>query len=86
MEIQRVVRDLVTTKRHHLLGYKSFRVVEDSNGDLSVASDPVGCKPGDFVITIGISAARLAVGDPKATTDLAIGGIIDEWSEAEWRG
>jgi len=86
MEIQRVVRDLVTTKRHHLLGHKSLRVVEDSNGDLSVASDPVGCKPGDFVITIGISAARLAVGDPKATTDLAIGGIIDEWSEAEWRG
>ncbi len=86
MEIQRVVRDLVTTRRHFLLGTGSLRVVEDNKGDLSVALDPVGCKPGDFVITIGISAARLAAGDPRTTTDLTIGGIIDEWSEAEWRG
>lgn len=86
MEIQRVVRDLVTTKRHVLLGQKMLRVVENDKGVLSVATDPVGCKPGDFVFTIGISAARRAVGDPKTTTDLAIGGIIDEWSEAEWRG
>lgn len=85
MEIQRVVRDLVTTKRNFWLAAKSLRVVEDHNGQLSVALDPVGCKPGDFVITIGISAARLAAGNPKITTDLTIGGIIDDWSEAEWR-
>ncbi len=85
MEIQRVVRDLVTTKRNFWLAAKSLRVVEDHKGQLSVALDPVGCKPGDFVITIGISAARLAAGNPKITTDLTIGGIIDDWSEAEWR-
>ena len=85
MEIQRVVRDLVTTKRNFWLAAKSLRVVEDHNGQLSVALDPVGCKPGDFVITIGISAARVAAGNPKITTDLTIGGIIDDWSEAEWR-
>ena len=85
MEIQRIVRDLVTTKRNFWLSSKSLRVVEDYQGNLSVALDPIGCKPGDFVITIGISAARIAAGNPKITTDLTIGGIIDKWSEEEWR-
>lgn len=85
MEIQRVVRDLVTSKRNFWLAAKALRVVEDHQGNLSVAVDPVGCKPGDFVITIETSAARLATGNPMITTDLTIGGIIDEWSEAEWR-
>jgi ethanolamine utilization protein EutN len=85
MEIMRVVRDLVTTKRNFWLAAKSLRVVEDHQGNLQVALDPVGCKPGDFVITIGISAARIAAGNPNITTDMTIGGIIDEWSEREWR-
>lgn len=85
MEIHRVVRDLVTTKRNFWLASKSLRVVEDHQGQLSVALDPIGCKPGDFVVTIGISAARIAAGNPMITTDLTIGGIIDEWSEAQWR-
>jgi len=85
MEIHRVVRDLVTTKRNFWLAAKSLRVVEDCKGDLSVALDPIGCKPGDFVITITISAARIAAGNPMITTDLTIGGIIDHWSEEEWR-
>jgi ethanolamine utilization protein EutN len=85
MEIMRVVRDLVTTKRDPLLATKSLRVVEDYQGNLQVALDPVGCRPGDFVITIGISAARIAAGDPRITTDMTIGGIIDQWSEQEWR-
>ncbi len=84
MEIMRVVRDLVTTQRTALLAAKSLRVVEDYQGNLSVALDAVGCKPGDFVITIGISAARLAAGDPRITTDMTIGGIIDEWNEQDW--
>lgn len=85
MEIMRVVRDLVTTKRNFWLAAKALRVVEDHQGNLSVALDPIGCKPGDFVVTIGISAARIAAGNPKITTDMTIGGIIDSWSEAEWR-
>lgn len=85
MEIMRVVRDLVTTKRNFWLAAKSLRVVEDYKGNLSVALDPIGCKPGDFVVTIGISAARIAAGNPMITTDMTIGGIIDEWSEEEWR-
>lgn len=85
MEIMRVVRDLVTTKRNFWLAAKSLRVVEDYKGDLQVALDPIGCKPGDFVVTIGISAARYAAGNPKITTDMTIGGIIDHWSEEEWR-
>ncbi len=85
MEIMRVVRDLVTTKRNFWLAAKSLRVVEDYAGNLQVALDPIGCKPGDFVITIGISAARIAAGNPNITTDMTIGGIIDHWSEEQWR-
>tara|TARA_Y100001934_G_scaffold40754_1_gene48730 strand:- start:4753 stop:5007 length:255 start_codon:yes stop_codon:yes gene_type:complete len=84
MDIQRVVRDLVTTKRNSWLASKSLRVVEDASGALSVALDPVGCKPGDFVITMGGTAARLATDNPKIITDLTIGGIIDHWSEDDW--
>ncbi len=85
MNIQRVVRDLVTTKRVFWLGAKPLRVVEDWRGNLEVALDPVGAKPGDYVITIGYSAARIAAGNPKITTDLTIGGIIDHWNEERWR-
>jgi ethanolamine utilization protein EutN len=85
MKIQRVVRDLVSTSRIPALQHKSLRVVEDDSGDLEVALDPVGTRPGDFVITITTSAARHATGDYSITTDLTIGGIIDNWSEERWR-
>ncbi len=85
MRIQRVVRNLVTTKRNYWLSAKGLRVVEDAGGDLEVALDPIGAKPGDFVVTIGFSAARSAAGNPKITTDLTIGGIIDHWDETRWR-
>ncbi len=86
MNIQRVVGDLVATSRVPTLQNKSLRVVEDDSGDLEVALDPVGAKPGDFVITISTSAARYAAtGDKSIPTDLTIGGIIDHWSEERWR-
>jgi len=85
MNIQRVTRDLVTTQRIPWLEDKSLRVVEDHRGKVEVALDPVGAKPGDFVITIGTSAARFAAGDFRIATDLTIGGIIDHWSEERWR-
>ncbi len=47
MNIQRVVSDLVSTSRIPTLQNKSLRVVEDDSGDLEVALDPVGAKPGD---------------------------------------
>jgi carboxysome peptide B len=85
MQIHRVVRDLVTTKRNFWLSAKALRVVEDAGGNLEVALDPLGAKPGDFVVTIGVSAARIAAGNPKITTDLTIGGIIDHWDDRQWR-
>ena len=85
MKIHRILRDLVATHRTPSLHDVSLRVVEDHSGDLEVAVDPVGCKPGDFVITVSTSAARFAAGDPRVTTDLTIGGIIDHWSEERWR-
>lgn len=85
MNIQRVVRDLVTTHRVTTLAHKSLRVVEDASGTIEVALDPVGARPGDFVFTISTSAARFAVTQPEIPTDLTIGGIIDYWSEELWR-
>jgi ethanolamine utilization protein EutN len=85
VQIHRIVRDLVTTKRNFWLSAKALRVVEDASGNLEVALDPLGAKIGDFVITIGISAARIAAGNPKITTDLTVGGIIDHWTEEQWR-
>lgn len=84
MLIQRVVSDLVTTQRHPWLDTLSLRVVEDDRGEIEVAVDPIGARPGDFVITIGISAARIAAGDKRIVTDCTIGGIIDHWSEDHW--
>lgn len=85
MNIHRVASDLVATHRIASLAEKSLRVVEDYKGNLEVALDPVGAKPGDFVITISTSAARYAAGDFGITSDLTIGGIIDHWSEERWR-
>ena len=85
MKIQRVVRDLVATSRIPALQHKSLRVVKDDTGDLAVALDPVGTRPGDFVFTMRTSAARYAAtGDKSIPTDLTIGGIIDHWSEERW--
>jgi carboxysome peptide B len=86
MQISRVVSDLVTTRRVSSLSNRSLRVVEDHRGNFDVVVDPIGAKPGDYVITIGYSAARAAAGNPNITTDLTIGGIIDHWDEARWRG
>jgi len=85
MQIHRVVGDLVTTKRVFWLAAKPLRVVADHAGNLDVVVDPIGAKPGDYVITIGYSAARTAAGNPNITTDLTIGGIIDHWDEERWR-
>jgi hypothetical protein len=46
-----------------------------------VAVDPVGCKPGDWVIACGSSAAREAAGHKDYPSDLTIVGIIDFWDE-----
>lgn len=83
MNIMRVVRDLVTTKRVYGLQARKLRVLEDEKGNVEVAVDPIGCRTGDWVITIAYSAARIAAGDPRVTTDLTIGGIIDDWTPSE---
>jgi microcompartment protein CcmK/EutM len=47
-----------------------------------VAVDPVGCKPGDWVIAVGSSAARDAAGSKDYPSDLTIVGIIDYWDDS----
>ena len=79
MEIMRVMSDLVATQRVPGLMNVSLRVMEDVQGKLSVACDPVGVPPGKWVFTAGGSAARLATGNYATLTDLTILGIIDAW-------
>jgi carboxysome peptide B len=80
MEIQRVVSELVCTRRVPGLASMSLRVLADQKGGLSVAVDPVGVPEGKWVFTAGGSAARYGAGDYKVLTDLTILGIIDQWN------
>ena len=50
-----------------------------------MAVDPIGCKPGDWVIAVGSSAARDAAGSKDYPSDLTIVGIIDYWDEQSGR-
>jgi ethanolamine utilization protein EutN len=79
MEILRVVDDLVCTRRAPGLGRSSLRVLESAEGVVSVATDPVGAPAGRWVFATTGTAARLAMGDPGAVTDLTICGLIDHW-------
>lgn len=80
MEILQVVANLVCTSRVAGLKFSSLRVLRGDSGNLQVAVDPVGARPGNWVFTVSGSAARYAVGDFSVLTDLTIGGIIDVWN------
>jgi carboxysome peptide A len=81
MKIFRVESTLVATARIRGLELHRLLVVEDRKGGKQVAVDPVGCKPGDWVIACGSSAAREAAGHKDYPSDLTIVGIIDYWDE-----
>jgi ethanolamine utilization protein EutN len=77
MDIGEVVGTLVCTVRIEGLAHHSLRVLRDARGKLTVATDPVGARPGDRVFTVSGSAGRYAMGNPAVLTDLTIGGVID---------
>ena len=79
MDIMQVRDELVATRRVAGLGKLSLRVLADAEGRLTVACDPVGAPPGQWVFTVSGSAARYAAGDVSVLTDLTIAGIIDQW-------
>lgn len=81
MDIMRVAGALVCTRRVPGLGATDLRLLRDGAGGLAVATDTVGASPGSWVFTVSGSAARYAAGDPALQTDLAIGGIIDDWTD-----
>lgn len=81
MDIFKVVGPLVCTQRHDGLQKYPLQVLRDTKGKIQVATDTVGCHPGNWVFTISGSAARLGCGDPKVLTDLTVGGIMDWWDE-----
>jgi len=87
MKIFRVEGTLVATAR--IGGLESHRLLvvqERRSGGKQVAVDPVGCKPGDWVIACGSSAARDAAGSKEYPSDLTIVGIIDYWDEESTEG
>ena len=82
MKIFRVEGTLVATARINGLALHRLLVVQErGGGSKQVAVDPVGCKPGDWVIAAGSSAARDAAGSSDYPSDLTIVGIIDYWDE-----
>jgi ethanolamine utilization protein EutN len=81
MKIFCVEGNLVATARISNLQLHRLLVVVDRKGGKQVAVDPVGCKPGDWVIAVGSSAARDAAGSSDYPSDLTIVGIIDYWDE-----
>jgi carboxysome peptide A len=81
MKIFCVESTLVATARIGGLELHRLLVVVDRKGGKQVAVDPVGCKPGDWVIACGSSAAREAAGHKDYPSDLTIVGIIDYWDE-----
>jgi carboxysome peptide A len=81
MKIFCVEGTLVATARIGNLQLHRLLVVVDRKGGKQVAVDPVGCKPGDWVIAVGSSAARDAAGSSDYPSDLTIVGIIDYWDE-----
>ena len=82
MKICQVEKPLVATNRIAGLEHKHMQVVRDGSTKL-VAVDVVGCKPGDWVICVGSSAAREAAGSKEYPSDLTIVGIIDHWEPEE---
>ena len=84
MKIFRVEGTLVATARiGSLESHRLLVVQERKSGGKQVAVDPVGCKPGDWVIAVGSSAARDAAGSKDYPSDLTIVGIIDFWDEGK---
>ena len=82
MKICQVEKTLVATARIGLLGNQRLLVVKErGTSSKQVAVDPVGCKPGDWVIVCGSSAARTAAGANDYPSDYTIVGIIDYWEE-----
>ena len=80
MEIMQVTGSLVCTQRVSGLMHWNLRILRNLKGKISVAVDPVGASPGNWVFTASGSAARHATGNASLFTDLTIGGIIDHWS------
>jgi len=86
MKIFQVEGTLVATARIGGLENRRLLVVKERGGSKQVAVDPVGCKPGDWVIAVGSSAAKDAAGHKDYPSDLTIVGIIDYWDDASPEG
>lgn len=84
MKIYKVDGSLVSTNRIAMMEHKPLLILREKEGGTPmVAVDPIGCKPGDWVLCCGSSAARDATGVKGYPSDLTIVGIIDKWEVAQ---
>jgi carboxysome peptide A len=82
MKIYQVEKAIVSTNRIATMDHKPLLLVREKPGaSPMVAVDAVGCKPGDWVLCVGSSAARDATGTKAYPSDLTIVGIIDKWED-----
>lgn len=79
MEIMKVEKPLICTRRIDGLRDIGLRVLRDQFGKQVVAVDPVGAREGNWVFTSSGSAARYAACDYRILTDMTVTGIIDFW-------
>lgn len=85
MEVMKVEKPLICTRRIDGLRDMGLRILRDKSGKQVVAVDPVGAREGNWVFTSSGSAARHAACDYRVLTDLTVAGIIDFWDADEYQ-
>jgi ethanolamine utilization protein EutN len=83
MKIGKVVGTAVSTEKEPRLVGSKLLLVKDADpagkesGDPYIAQDVVGAGPGELVIVVFGSTARIAAGDANTPVDAVIVGILD---------
>lgn len=86
MKIGKVVGAAVSTEKEPRLDNSKLLLVKDANvagktsGDAYIAQDVVGAGPGELVMVVTGSTARIATGEGNKPVDAVIVGILDSLS------
>ena len=86
MKIGMVVGAAVSTEKEPRLDESKLLLVKDADaagkvsGDAYIAQDVVGAGPGEMVMVVTGSTARIASGDGNKPVDAVIVGILDSLS------
>jgi len=86
MKIGKVVGTAVSTEKEPRLDDSKLLLVKDADasgkesGDPYIAQDVIGAGPGEVVMVVKGSTARIAAGDANKPVDVVIVGILDSLS------